>query len=159
MDKEQVLEKEIDLIQSCISRMSQNSFNIKGWLIALLLAAIALLPEKVNTIVVCLIVLGITIIFWYLDAFFLQIEKLYRWKYNWVIENRLKNNKYFYNLNPHFKGMWLSDKGTNPKKAPCIFKIMFTKTLWPIYLPIILVSVFVIFNQDCVLKIISTICK
>lgn len=88
MDNEKILEKEIDLIQNCITRMGQNSFSIKGWLIGLIIAIIALLPENVDTKIVCLIIFGMTIIFWALDSFYLKTEKLYRWKYDWVIANR-----------------------------------------------------------------------
>lgn len=30
MNNEKILEKEIDLIQNCITRMGQNSFSVKG---------------------------------------------------------------------------------------------------------------------------------
>ena len=148
MDKKDVLEKEIDLIQNCISRMSQNSFNIKGWLIALLLATIALLPETINIIALCFIIIVITFIFWYLDAFFLKIETLYRWKYNWVIVKRTKSAEFVYNLNPSNKHMWLLDSGEMPKKEPSILGKMFSKTLWPFYLPIIILAFMIIFTQD-----------
>ena len=112
MDNEQVLEKEIDLIQNCITRMSQNSFNVKGWLIALLVAVIALLPETIDIVALCFMIVGITLVFWFLDGFFLKIETLYRWKYNWVISKRLKTDDFFYNLNPHNKkcGYWIMVK-------------------------------------------------
>ena len=48
--KQEILYKEIDLIQSCINRMAQNSFVVKGWLIALVAVVLALLPEKFNLI-------------------------------------------------------------------------------------------------------------
>lgn len=147
-DKKNILEKEIDLIQNCITRMSQNSFNVKGWLIALLVAVIALLPETIDIVALCFMIVGITLIFWYLDGFFLKIETLYRWKYNWVVSKRLNKDDFFYNLNPHNKKMWLLDNGEKPKKEPCIFGKMFIKTLWPFYLPIILVALIVIFTQD-----------
>ena len=41
--------KEIDLIQSCINRMAQNSFQVKGWTVALFAVILALLPEKVES--------------------------------------------------------------------------------------------------------------
>ena len=148
IDKKNILEKEIDLIQNCITRMSQNSFNVKGWLIALLVAVIALLPETIDIVALCFMIVGITLIFWYLDGFFLKIETLYRWKYNWVISKRLKTDDFFYNLNPHNKKMWLLDNDEKPKKEPCVFKKMFTKTLWPFYLPIILVALITIFTQN-----------
>lgn len=142
MSKREVLEKEIELIQNCITRMGQNSFNIKGWLIALIIAVIALFPENVNVKYVCLIIGGISLIFWYLDAFFLKTEKLYRWKYDWVIAKRLTIDEYYYNLNPYEKNMWLLNDDQSNKKEPCVIKIMFTKTLIPFYMPIILIALF-----------------
>lgn len=147
MDKEDILEKEIDLIQNCITRMSQNSFNVKGWLIALLLAALALLPEKINIAILCAFLFMVTFIFWCLDAFFLKTETLYRWKYNWVIAKRIKCDDFYYNLNPHNENMWLSDSGEEIKKEPCLIRKMFTKTLLPFYLPILLACLSVIIIQ------------
>ena len=89
MDTRNILEKEIDLIQNCITRMAQNSFAIKGWLIGLLIAVIALLPENIDKNSICWIIIATTVIFWGLDAFYLRTERLYRWKYDWVIQNRL----------------------------------------------------------------------
>lgn len=40
------IHKEIDLIQSCITRMAQNSFMVKGWFVSLYAVVLALLPEK-----------------------------------------------------------------------------------------------------------------
>lgn len=148
MDNEKILEKEIDLIQSCITRMGQNSFSIKGWLIGLIIAIIALLPENVDTKTICLIISVMTIIFWALDAFYLRTEKLYRWKYDWIIVNRKTTTDFCYNLNPYKKEMWLLNQGGKQKKKPWILKIMFTKTLWPFYLPIILISIGVLFGGE-----------
>ena len=61
MDKKErktVMEKEIDLVQGCISRMAQNSFVIKGWTITLIAVALALLPEKFDVKLLC----GISIV-------------------------------------------------------------------------------------------------
>lgn len=58
-NSQNVLEKEIDLIQSCVTRMAQNSFMVKGWLITLVAVILALLPETVNTRGVCIIVIRI----------------------------------------------------------------------------------------------------
>ena len=48
MDKKElktVMEKEIDLVQGCISRMAQNSFVIKGWTITLIAVALVAVFE------------------------------------------------------------------------------------------------------------------
>ena len=147
MDREDILEKEIDLIQNCIARMGQNSFNVKGWLIGLIIAVIALLPESIDISVICLIIIGTTVVFWGLDAFYLKIEKLYRWKYEWVIEKRMSTEDYAYNLNPYQKEMWLLNPNNTPRKEPFFVRIMFTQTLIPFYLPIIIVAVVLLFNQ------------
>ena len=124
MNNEKILEKEIDLIQNCITRMGQNSFSVKGWLIALIIAIIALLSENVDIKFVCMIIIGLTGVFWILDA--------------------------FYDLNPYKKEMWLLNEDGTSKKEPSIIRIMFTKTLWPFYLPIILIALAILVK--CVVK-------
>lgn len=134
-ENQDVLEKEIDLIQSCINRMAQNSFLIKGWMISLLTVLIGLSDKNLYSIAIAVILL--VICFWYLDAFFLKTEKLYRFKYEWVIKNRFISNDFFYDLNPYNREMWIDGN-----VEPSFFKIMFSKTLWPIYF-VILVSLIV----------------
>lgn len=139
IDKKEVLCKEIELVQACINRMAHNSFIIKGWLITLLTVVLALLPENFNVRIICIIGFVVIFSFWYLDAFFLKMEKLYRWKYEWIIENRLKSDKYMFDLTPTNSNMWLQKKGRDgsniPKTEPTILRVMFTKTLLPLYAP------------------------
>ena len=139
-EKKEILEKEIDLIQACINRMAQNFFIVKGWTITLITVILALLPEKIDIRLLCAIVIVATVCFWYLDAFFLRTERLYRWKYEWVIANRPKSEEYCYDLNPYNEKMWLLDKDGKQRQAPTIRCIMFTKTLTPIYVPLVSVS-------------------
>lgn len=141
-----ILEKEIDLIQACINRMAQNSFMVKGWLITLVAVILALLPDNVSTRLTCGIVLLSTLCFWYLDAFFLRLEKLYRWKYEWVIAKRLETSEFCYDLNPMNSAMWLQPKDGSFQQAPCIARVMFTKSLVPLYGSICVVTIFVFLN-------------
>lgn len=140
------LHKEIDLIQSCISRMAQNSFMIKGWAFALVAAFIALTAERLDIYVLCVVGVFILSIFWYLDAFFLKMEKLYRFKYEWVIKERAKGNKcYMYDLNPYQDKTWMSSK-----KTPSVFEVMFSspRTLLLFYgSPILAAVVVMIFRS------------
>lgn len=147
MDKERVLEKEIDLIQGCINRMASNSFIIKGWLISLVAIVLALLPEKFDIRLLCVICLVITFCFWYVDGFFLKTERLYRWKYEWVIKKRLTTEKYCYDLDPYNEAMWLINKDGKNKKNPWVITAMFSKTLIPIYIPIIVLITFMFLNS------------
>lgn len=127
-----VLFKEIDLIQSCINRMASNSFEIKKWTVGIVAILAGLLKQGGDTkdIRACLLFLMVIVMFWGLDAFFLKTEKLYRKKYAWVIQNRLKENAdHLFDLNPYEEQMML-DSNTN---MPCLFGVMFSKTLFPFY--------------------------
>lgn len=137
----EILIKEIDLIQSCINRMAQNSFVIKGWLISLLSVTLVLLPETFNIKIFCIIALTISVCFWYLDGFFLKTERQYRRKYNWVIKNRLSTIEHCYDLNPNNPTMWLETE-QNPIN---ILSVMWSKTLLPIYLLPIIASIYTLF--------------
>ena len=160
-EKCSIFYKEIDLIQSCINRMTQNSFVIKGWLIALVAVILALLPEKFNVIFLCVVCLMLILCLWYLDAFFLKTEKLYRWKYNWVIKNRMNSDEFIFDLNPHNSKTWLKSlnddtQNSIPKKEPSICRTMFTKTLIPLY-GILMLTVVIIFIIN-LLKLNHIIC-
>lgn len=125
-----VIHKEIDLIQSCISRMAQNSFLLKGWLVSIAAVVIALLPQTFYIEKLCSIIIMLILCFWYLDGFILKLEKLYRRKYEWVIIERLKGNPdYLYNLDPYNEMMWIKPI----KKDITILNSMFSKTLIPFY--------------------------
>lgn len=141
-----ILEKEIDLIQACINRMAQNSFMVKGWTITLIAVVLALLPENFDVTLLCSVGIIATLCFWYLDAFFLKTERLYRWKYDWVIARRLETTEYAYDLNPNNENMWLSVDGKK-RNAPTVLRMMFTKTTTPIYVPLsVLSAVYLIFE-------------
>jgi len=124
--KEEILHKEIDLIQNVINRMANNSFLLKGWLISLVVVILALTKETImatDLSYFSLILLLPVIVFWYLDAFFLHKEKCYRKLYEWVIDNRNKTQDYLYSLDyTRFK-----------KDVKSIFCIMFSETLFPFY--------------------------
>lgn len=96
------LHKEIDLIQGCIIRMANNSFLLKGWAISIIAVVLALADKSLEPALLSAVVLIPLFSFWYLDAFFLRTEKMYRKMYEWVIEKRVAgDNSYLYDLNPH----------------------------------------------------------
>ena len=146
INKQVILEKEIDLIQSCINMQSRNSFIVKGWMITLLTVIIALLPKTFDIRLLCILGIVITLCFWYLDGFFLKTEKLYRWKYEWVIKNRYENDNFFYDLNPYNKETRIKDDEDIEKTEPYIVSIMFSNTLLPMYLPLFLAVIMFLIN-------------
>ena len=73
----------MDYVQSAISRMASNSFYLKGWNITIIAAIVALsFKESDWRIYACALVLNS--VFWFLDAFYLRQEKLFRELYNTV---------------------------------------------------------------------------
>lgn len=138
MGKEEILHKEIDLIQGVINRMAHNSFMLKGWLVTIIVAVLALTKDTLLTNKVdylSLILMLPLIVFWYLDAFFLHKERCYRKLYDWVIENRKNTDEHLYSLN--YKRF--------EKDVDNIFCIMFSKTLFPFYgiTAMILIGIFI----------------
>ena len=137
MEKE-ILHKEIDLIQGVITRMANNSFMLKGWLISLIAVVLALSKDSwlsCNPAMICLILCFPIIIFWYLDAFFLHREKCYRKLYEWVILNRPTSNEHLYSL----------DFSRFKKNVQSVFRIMFSQTLFPFYGVVLLFLVILMF--------------
>ena len=107
--------KELDLIQSCITRMASNSFSMKGWHIGTISALLVFFfsKESVNLNMIFFIIAAVTLAFWYLDSYYLMVERKYRWKYAWVIKNRVNANSpkadFLFDLNPDKEEMWEVD--------------------------------------------------
>ncbi len=120
MENEQTLKeymlKEIEIIQAIIKRMAFNSFMIKGWAITLVVVTLLLRGTEKYKVWLAFIPL---LVFWFLDAYFLWQERMYRKLYDWVINNRLKTEDHLFDLNAYrFKGE------VQPK-----LRIMFSTTL------------------------------
>ena len=100
LEKEQ-LEKffieEIKTIQDIIKRMALNSFMIKGWAITLVVVTLLLKGNKYQILIAFIPLL----VFWFLDAYFLWQERMYRELYKWVIENRLITDEYLFDMNAY----------------------------------------------------------
>lgn len=118
IDLNEVMKKEIDLIQACINRMSQNSFYLKGWMITLLGILLALKPS--NIVLVNFVLILITVAIWYLDSSYLRYEKQYRKLYKWVITERVKGN---------IENLYDLDIKRFDKKVDSRIKIMFSGVL------------------------------
>lgn len=100
MDNDEKLHKELDLIQSCITRMANNSFMIKGWTLTLFVALITFFNLKdLPDIILIFALMSIVFLFSYLDAFYLWQERKYVQLYSDVIKKRQNNDfSNLYNL-------------------------------------------------------------
>lgn len=119
-DKTYLFAKELRAIQGIIARKSSHSFLIKGWAISLVFASFLFNAQEEQI----LLALFPIIVFWYLDAFFIREVRMFKILHKWVSENRLKNNKYFFDLSPEkrFK-----------KEIPSVFSLMFSPQIFYLY--------------------------
>jgi len=112
--------KHLEFIQLVITRMNKCSFLLKGWGVTLVSAIFVLSANNADARFV-LIAYFPAIVFWILDAFFLDQEKRYCQLYALVIENSeeiLELEMNTTNINS-INGSWLA--------------AMFTKTLLPFH--------------------------
>lgn len=71
--------RHLDTIQSTVSRLSQNSFAVRGWsvtVVTLVLAVVASQPAL--TLDLALLSLAPAVIFWGLDAYYVRQERRFR---------------------------------------------------------------------------------
>ncbi len=99
-DRAKILVEELKILQGVINRMAQNSLECKKWTLALAVGVLSLKIEIISHLY-GLCVLGVLLLcFWFLDAYYLMQEKLFREQYQWLIENRLKTDARLFEVFP-----------------------------------------------------------
>lgn len=80
--------KHLEFIQGVLTRMASNSFAMKGWMIAIVSALLALYADSKPKNECYLLVAAIaTLLFWIIDAYYLYIERKYRKLYKDIIND------------------------------------------------------------------------
>ena len=128
--------KHLEFIQSTITRMNQNSFQIKGWMITLVSALLALYASS-ERVVYILIAIVPAVVFWFLDAYYLQQERRFRGVYNDVAglspdDSRINVREFEMPIQKYQCGKY------------CYFNVLFSKTIFPLY-GIVLVGLVIAF--------------
>ena len=126
--------KEIEIIQNIIKRMAYNSFMIKGWTVTLVAVTLLLKGSKYQVFIAYIPLF----VFWFLDAYFLWLERLYRRLYKWVIKCRLKTDEYLFDMDAQNEDRFEEFKeicniSTDDIKVDSKLKIMFSITLGLFY--------------------------
>ncbi len=85
--------KHLEFIQNIISRMNTNSFIIKGWCLTLISAILALSVNQEKNLIL-IIGIPVCLIFWFLDSYYLCLEKKYRILYS----EQIKTESYDFSL-------------------------------------------------------------
>lgn len=125
MDQDKV--KHLEFIQNIITRMNTNSFQIKSLTVTIVAAFIAIYATNQKLV---FIIIGIvpTIVFWFLDTYYLQLERKFRGVYNDVAGITKINDVKLYDMPIN---MYKGDEF-------CYLKVFISPTIIWFYLPIIL---------------------
>lgn len=83
--------KHLEFIQAIVTRMGSNSFQMKGWMVALVSAILAIYASTQNHKFV-LVAIFPAVVFWFLDTYYLWQERKFRGLYN-DAAGITKNNK------------------------------------------------------------------
>ena len=114
----------LKMIEAIIDRMSQNSVHLKGWAVALISVVGALSASGSDKKFMILAALPL-VAFWFLDSYYLQLERKYRILYENVRQGVV--NDFDMNLS--------NIKMDNEQaKKICFCKCLFSKTEAPFYL-------------------------
>jgi|WetSurMetagenome_2_1015567.scaffolds.fasta_scaffold40048_2 hypothetical protein len=126
---EQLRIAHLGFIQGAINRMASNSFLLKGWTITIFTAlfAFAAKDTKVEFVYICY---PPVFIFWWLDAFFLYQERLFRKLYDQVAQDA--------NYIPNYS---MSRAHFEKVGSLSFLSSLLSKTLLGFYLPILFVLV------------------
>jgi hypothetical protein len=112
----------LQLIQSVVARMAQNSFNLKGWCVTLVAALFALGAKDANLRTAAIAFMPV-VIFWFLDGYYLWKERQFRELYTKVAKDEEGNHVHFpYSMNV--------DEETHCHYS----RSLFSWTIWPFYL-------------------------
>ncbi len=132
----------LKMIEGIITRMANNSFLIKGWTVTLIAALLIFADTKNNMCFIWIAIIPI-IIFWYLDSFYLQLERKYRQLYSFVQQDYINAFKQDYK-----EQVQIFDMNIKTIKVTNIVKTMFSRSIVLIY-GIILLVTFVIYFINC----------
>ena len=125
--------KHLELVQSNIVRMNQCSFQMKGWMITIVSALLALYAGSISPTtgdginMFVYIAIAPTLIFWFLDSYYLQQERKFRGIYGDLINPQKCNQIKTFEmpLNKYSEGRY------------CLLHIMWSKTEILLYAPVI----------------------
>jgi len=118
--------KHLEFLQAVITRMNNNSFQMKGWMVTIVSALLAVYAGTGNNSFV-LVATVPTVIFWFLDTYYLWQERKFRGVYNDVAGITNTNKIALFAMRP--------DLYTGGKYS--YFNVFFSVTILWVYLPVI----------------------
>lgn len=127
----------LEMIQGIINRMAGNSFSLKGWAVTLVAGIFALASKNTDKMYFLVTYVPI-LVFWFLDAYYLLQERLYRSLYNKV--RIMKEEDVDFDMNTNLPDI---------KSEKNVYYIcLFSKTELGFYLPLaLMVAVIIILTN------------
>lgn len=125
--------KHLEFIQASISRMSGNLFLLKGWSVTLIAGLFALAAKDTNKAYIVVAYFPL-IIFWFLDGYFLSMERRFRSLYDHVRQLKEEDIDFSMNTEPYKndpRNQWI--------------RAMFSRTLFPYYSTLALLMILLSF--------------
>jgi len=135
--------KHLEFIQNSITRMNANSFQIKGMSVTITAALLALYASSGKPFYILIAIIP-TIIFWFLDAYYLQQERKFRGIYNDVAELSNSETRVLVRIFEMPLQKYSGGKYS-------YWNVFWSRTIWLFYLfPIVFLLVTTILLSKCV---------
>lgn len=138
MEKEKILIEELKMIQDIIKRMADNSFKLKKWCLTVVVVTM-LFQERVNNFIPIISLFG----FWFLDSYYLYIEREFRNLYNTKARQFNNNANLKQSMQSHF--IFEIDGKFTLKK---LFIVGFSKTILYFYGVILILILLVKYKKN-----------
>lgn len=122
----------LKMVQNIISRLGHNSFKIRTGAVVLFVVGL-ISSEFFSNMIIIIIALVFLIIMWYLDSYYLYLERLFRNLYDKVVDNidrYSKSDDDFKLFNMHLKEF--------KDETKSLIKVMISPTEILFYLPLII---------------------
>jgi hypothetical protein len=122
--------KHYELIQAVITRLATASFQVKGWTVTITTALLGVIVAAKLPSWVALLGLVPTLLFWFLDAYYLQQERLFRSLYNDAIRVGTSVAVFSMDIRPY-----------RARELNRLWRVCASRTVWPLHTSLALVVV------------------
>ena len=123
------------MIQAVVTRMATNSFMLKGWAVTLMAGTFVLSAKECDAMYFLIAYIPV-IFFWFLDSYYLQLERKYRKLYNITVE--IKSEEIDFTL---------TAPSAKREDKTCYCQSFFSSTEILFYLPMVVLVAVVVFLQ------------
>jgi carbon starvation protein CstA len=131
--------KHLEFIQGVVTRMGSNSFQMKGWMVVIVSALLAIYADNNNGLYPLFALIPV-VIFWGLDSYYLWQERKFRGLYNDVagITNIHKAELVPFAMRPDLYT-------PKDKQSYAYWDVVISKTIVALYVPVVVILLTIYF--------------